>query len=174
LLDQGYGECCACQWGTYILNCHYDQAGAILQHIYGELKPKTLAQTQNLKTLSQAEFVPAGRNLHELQMGNTAYTYVPSACATQPNSCKMHINYHGCGGDGTAVPHHAGFNEWAEANDIIIIYPQAISGPGNPTGCWDWTGITGQYFDTKSGGQLKLVINMINSFITRDTARTAI
>ena len=33
---------------------------------------------------------------------------------------------------------HAGYNELAEKNDIIIIYPQARTSVLNPYGCWDW------------------------------------
>lgn len=35
---------------------------------------------------------------------------------------------------------NTGYNEVAESNNIIIIYPQAIDRPalGNPHGCWDW------------------------------------
>ncbi len=34
-----------------------------------------------------------------------------------------------------------GYNEWAEANNIIVVYPQAKKStvfPLNPNGCWDW------------------------------------
>lgn len=34
----------------------------------------------------------------------------------------------------------SGYNEVAELNDIIVIYPQTIAKPmdGNRNGCWDW------------------------------------
>ena len=40
---------------------------------------------------------------------------------------------------------HGGYNEVADLNDIIILYPQAIKTevPVNPEGCWDWWGYTG-------------------------------
>lgn len=37
---------------------------------------------------------------------------------------------------------HAGYNGWAEANNIILLYPQTVSSdwnPANPQGCWDWS-----------------------------------
>jgi hypothetical protein len=37
-VTDGYGECCDCSWGTYILNCKYDQAGDLFKHIYGKLE----------------------------------------------------------------------------------------------------------------------------------------
>jgi len=41
----------------------------------------------------------------------------------------------------------SGYNELAEKNDIVILYPQAETStlfPFNPKGCWDWWG----YSDT--------------------------
>jgi hypothetical protein len=36
---------------------------------------------------------------------------------------------------------NAGYLEVAELNDIIILFPQAISKAiSNPQGCWDWWG----------------------------------
>ncbi len=34
---------------------------------------------------------------------------------------------------------HAGYNDVAEANNIIVLYPQAINSTLNPKGCWDWS-----------------------------------
>ena len=37
-----------------------------------------------------------------------------------------------------------GYMEWAEANDLILLFPQAEGGDSNdvqnPEGCWDWWG----------------------------------
>jgi hypothetical protein len=48
------------QWlQTYFHNCNYDQAGAILAQIYGELKPKaTSAPPANLKRIVQKRYTP--------------------------------------------------------------------------------------------------------------------
>jgi poly(3-hydroxybutyrate) depolymerase len=39
---------------------------------------------------------------------------------------------------------NSGYNEVGEANNIIILYPQATVSyvPNNPNGCWDWWGYT--------------------------------
>jgi poly(3-hydroxybutyrate) depolymerase len=29
-------------------------------------------------------------------------------------------------------------NEWADTNNIIVLYPQAVPSYGNDYGCWDW------------------------------------
>ena len=44
---------------------------------------------------------------------------------------------------------HAGYNEVADLNDIIILYPQVTSSVTNPNGCWDWFGYTGVTFGEK-------------------------
>lgn len=51
--------------------------------------------------------------------------------------CRLHLYHHGCGGPWGStfyegIAHSAGFNEWAEANGIVIIYPAMRS--------WGWTG----------------------------------
>ena len=88
---------------------------------------------------------------------------MPTGCYNRVGSCRVHVNYHGCGGGGSLYgPQHVGFAEWGEANDIIIVYPQASWGEGNYEGCWDWWGITGDMFDTHEGLQLQVVLAMIN------------
>ena len=49
---------------------------------------------------------------------------------------------------GDTYVRHGGYNEVADLNDIIILYPQAIKSllHGNPNGCWDWWGYTGLTF----------------------------
>ena len=61
--------------------------------------------------------------------------------------CKLHVAFHGClqGKQliGTEFIQHSGFNQVADANDIIILYPQTkvtIVSNMNPNGCWDWWG----------------------------------
>ena len=48
----------------------------------------------------------------------------------------------------------SGYNEVAEANHIVILYPQAASQPPvNFNGCWDWTGYTGSNYGRWKGGE---------------------
>lgn len=56
----------------------------------------------------------------------------------------------------------AGYNEWAETNKIIVLYPQSARDPrGNPFACWDWYGFTGPDYVTKTGAQPAALIRMI-------------
>ena len=80
---------------------------------------------------------------------------LPSGCTGHKlASCKVHVNYHGCSGTGINGPRHVGYSAYGESNGIVIVYPQARPGAGNPTGCWDWTGVTGKDFGW--GGDLVL------------------
>src|SRR5512132_1686748 len=95
---------------------------------------------------------------------------------TEHRGCRLHVAFHGCLQNADAVGDafygHAGYNEWAEANDIVVLYPQAapvlrrlIGMPlewPNPEGCWDWWGFTGADFATKSGAQISAVSAMID------------
>ena len=153
----------------FILNCGYDQPGVMLAHFYGAalLNRSATAPVANIYNASQLAYLPAGKTLRAAQMYAHAHVYVPTACAALPRTelttrCRVHVNYHGCGGGGLSVPITAGYKEHAEANDLIVVFPQASAGIGNPNGCWDWTGLTGEAFDTRSGVQIGTVVRMIN------------
>ena len=44
---------------------------------------------------------------------------------------------------GDAFPTQAGYNEVAELNNIVVLYPQTSLIMQNPYGCWDIFGYTG-------------------------------
>ena len=57
---------------------------------------------------------------------------------------------------------HAGFNEYAESNDMIVLYPYVVSNPTtNPKGCWDWWGYNNPYYGIKTGIQIEFVTRMV-------------
>jgi poly(3-hydroxybutyrate) depolymerase len=55
----------------------------------------------------------------------------------------------------------AGFNRWAAANRLIVLYPQVSKSPANPFGCWDWWGYTGAGYAKKSAPQMKAIMAMV-------------
>ena len=67
---------------------------------------------------------------------------------------------------------HAGYNRWADANRIIVLYPQTIARYGwggwptnfvfNPNGCWDWWGYTDALYHTHEGPQIRAVKAMLD------------
>ncbi|XP_050418499.2 uncharacterized protein LOC126831890 [Patella vulgata] len=162
------GNCGTLNKDNYINNCGYSAAFDLLNHIYGGhlVKPTdhTTANGQ-LLTFSQSAFfywsLPSVSG-----MDTTGYVYIPTKCATKQTKCKLHIAFHGClqgrKAIGDVYVKHAGYNEVGELNDIIILYPQAISTPLNQQGCWDWFGYTGPLYATKNGFQITAVRRMID------------
>ena len=162
-------------------NAPYDAQGILLQHIYGTLNPKnTTALTGHIVAFSQTEFTldahGGANNLH-ISMADTGYAYVPADCeAMQP--CRVHVAFHGCQQSAEKIQdafyRFAGYNEWADTNRLIVLYPQTIASypvlpslPANPQGCWDWWGYN-DFFDsqgkyaTKQGLQIAAVQRMLD------------
>jgi len=64
-----------------------------------------------------------------------------------------------------AYVQNTGFNKWADTNNIVVVYPQAINISGNPNGCWDWWGYltgTANTYDTKTGPQMAALQKLID------------
>lgn len=131
-----YGNLCSTLGEPYISNCNYDGAGHSLTHLYGRLKPRGTMVAANLFMFDQAEF-GVGNSLNSF-----GYIYVPTSCQ-KGATCKLHVNFHGCQQTVDDIqdqyPKHVGLNEWAETNDIVVVYPQVLKSflvPYNPEGCW--------------------------------------
>jgi poly(3-hydroxybutyrate) depolymerase len=77
-------------------------------------------------------------------MADTGYVFVPQSCANG-SSCGLVLALHGCAQSSSAIgetfAYDAGINEWADSNNFVVLYPQAIASPGNLLGCWDWGAI---------------------------------
>lgn len=57
---------------------------------------------------------------------------------------------------------HLDLNEYGEANDIIILYPQASGSKATGNGCWNWGFQQDDtLFDTRESVQLKMVMNIL-------------
>jgi poly(3-hydroxybutyrate) depolymerase len=59
-----------------------------------------------------------------------------------------------------------GYNRWADANRIVVLYPQAAKSwfwPFNPWGCWDWWGYSGADYATRNAAQLATVHAMLTA-----------
>lgn len=86
------------------------------------------------------------------------------------------VNYHGC----TPNPHnqsnHADsswserllwvrsidLNNYAEANELLVVYPQAAGSATSGEGCFNWASYEDDpLFDTRLGVQLNTVLNML-------------
>ncbi|CAF1531444.1 unnamed protein product, partial [Rotaria sordida] len=171
--DSTGNNACGSTSSPYISNCGFDGAEAILQHIYGSLKPRNNgALSGKFIEFNQEEFIT---NARTNGMSTTGWIYVPKSCADGA-TCKLHIAYHGClqGYEkvGDKFVKNTGYNRWADTNNIIVLYPQAVAtntismGGGaslpNPNGCWDWVGWYGTDFSVKSGKQSTATKKMID------------
>jgi poly(3-hydroxybutyrate) depolymerase len=140
----------------------YDQPQAILTQIYGTLKPKVQTLSSAPAAFDQSAFASPLAGL-----AATGYVYVPQPCKAPGSQCAVHVVFHGCAqGAGEvrdAVYGKLGYNEWADSNGIIVLYPQLdpTGIPSNIEGCWDWTGYTGLDFQVQSGKQLSAVHAMV-------------
>ena len=150
----------------YIINCDYDAAGELLQHIHGPLQPRAQDLKGELVQFDQTPFITKHQR-HS--MDNLGYVYLPSA-ALEGRPCGVHVALHGCkqyrGLVGDVFAAQAGYNAWAESNDLIVLYPQATAAATfslyNPLGSWDWWGYSGQDYALRSGQQMKAIVDMVN------------
>jgi len=154
------GVACDVRELPFLNACNYDAAGELLQTLYSDLQPRGNAA-------SELTEVPQPGAPAATMLAN-ALAYIPESCrAGEP--CGMHIAFHGCQQStafvGDAFAKGAGYNEWAETNKLIVLYPQVDSSriaPLNPMGCWDWWGYTDENYATKAGPQIAVVRAMID------------
>lgn len=148
-----------------------DAAGELLAWLYGAqpgqaLLPAQAVRSAGLRVFSQQPYRQAA--VFD-GLDDSGWLYVPAACegadgaaATGRPGCRLHVVFHGClqgqratGPGGRPIGRQfvdgAGYNRWAEANRIVVLYPQvnastpARSGATfqlNPEGCWDFWGYT--------------------------------
>ena len=160
-VDHGNRQCAATA-PPFINDCDFDAAGELLQHLHPGLHPRTAAVGANLLTFNQKEFTGG-----EFTLDADGFIYVPSACADGA-ACALHVDLHGCQQNksrlGDEYARHVGYNEWAEANGIIVLYPQ--TGASATNGCWDWWGYTDRGLDrsyhVQAGRHMNAVIKMVN------------
>jgi hypothetical protein len=145
----------------YLNACDYDAAGKALSTLLGSLA---------------APAEPAGRLVPVEQPGHEdadmlpeALAYVPSACLSG-GPCRVHIALHGCRQStefvDEAFARGAGYNRWAEANRIVVLYPQVASSriaPLNPLGCWDWWGYTGERYAMHDAPQIAAIMATVDA-----------
>ncbi len=159
-----YGGSCDSNTSPWIGKCDYDGAGLALAQIYGTLVAASTTPTGTIATLAQSDFVT---NPSSHSLGDTAYVYVPASCAAG-ETCRVHVAFHGCemnasGSEGSAFYLHAGYNEWADTNHLVVLYPQTIASSANPEACWDWWGYDSSGYDTQAAPQMAMVRAMIAS-----------
>lgn len=157
---------CGYLGSPFLNDCDFDLAGTILASLLGQLRPRTAPG--GVSKFDQSAFFPSGSSPADMGMAAAAFVYVPRRCAvaTGGRACRLHVVYHGCDESaGTAAGldfvTYSGFNAWAEANDIVVLYPQTLGEL-----CWDWTGTftphRNEVYDTRSSPQLLVVNRMVD------------
>ncbi|MEO8103107.1 MAG: PHB depolymerase family esterase, partial [Betaproteobacteria bacterium] len=154
-VTDNYGAACLTMVTPFINNCGFDLAGALLQHLYGALNARSSDATGSLIEFDQSAFV-TGHG-----MGTAGWVYVPKSCAAGP--CRVHVALHGCKQNTTDVGQefvrNAGYNRWADSNNIVVFYPQ--TGKGATNSCWDWWGYDDANYAKKSAPQMTAIVTML-------------
>lgn len=161
---------CAETRPPFINNCGFIQSHELLKHIYGPLKPPVArGQTSGqLLKINQKEFIKGKRT----SMSDDAFVYVPKSCLA--GGCRVHVAFHGClqGAKQIDDKFYTGtlYNEIADVNNIIVLYPQAQVSeaiPPNPQGCWDFWGYSSDdqknpTFFTREAPQMQAIMAMVH------------
>lgn len=155
-ITSSYGNPCGTSVPPFIVNCGFDMAGDMLQHLNGVMKPKITQVPAHLHSFDQSAYGDAW----QAGMSSRGFVYLPAYCVNNAE-CEVIVVFHGCHQNydsiGNVFITESGFNEWAESNDIIVIYPQTIKTQHNMGGCWDTWGYTNSNFSVQAGLQMKLV-----------------
>ncbi|MDR2924914.1 MAG: poly(3-hydroxybutyrate) depolymerase [Azoarcus sp.] len=144
----------------YLNRCgDFDASGQLLAHLLGPLRPKAQTAGGKLLAFDQSPFAAQNAGLSEM-----GHAYIPAACLA--GGCRIHIAFHGCRQNASTVGEtwirQSGYNEWADANRLIVLYPQTSNAhPENPNSCWDWWGYTGHRYHTRDAPQISAVWKMV-------------
>jgi len=159
----------------YINNCNFMQSSRIIEHIYPGSQPAAAQISGQIIEFDQTEFFPNDIT----SMSDKGFAYVPEQCA-QGTECRIHVAIHGCeqGYESIGDDYYSstGYNEMADTNNLIILYPQAsksITMPVNPKGCWDFWGYSSYNqlapdFYTREAPQIKAIHSMIKRLAGTD------
>jgi hypothetical protein len=155
------GHDCAEAELPWLNKCGFDSARSLLQFFYGQpLKPGT-AIISNLSKFNQLPFLSS-----KSMMAIDGYIYTPKSCQSAVSNCHLHIALHGCNQAPLVAEDafiaRAGYNDWAEANRIIVLYPSAKISKDNPLGCWDWWGYSGSDYLTRKAPQIQSLLKMVD------------
>ncbi|MFO0324479.1 MAG: PHB depolymerase family esterase [Burkholderiales bacterium] len=167
------GNACSSKDAPYINNCGFDLAGALLQHLYGTLQPRRAGVLQGrLITFEQTGFIADASK--DWGLGERGMAFVPKSCSDGAQ-CRIHVALHGCKQNlsevGDAFARNAGFNRWADTNNIVVLYPQ--TGKGATNGCWDWWGYASKDYAKKNAPQMQAIVAMIDRLSAANTTTAA-
>jgi len=162
---------CGLTQNPYIIRCNdssgqlYDSEQVWLARFFGPLQPKNQGSLSGtLLPFNQGKFAPGGA-AGKISMADNGYVFVPQSCANG-TVCGLMLALHGCEQGYSVISKtfisDAGINQWADTNNIIVLYPQAIASLTNPLGCWDWWGyLDDPHYAQRRGPQMKALFKMV-------------
>jgi len=165
---------CAAHALPFLIECGYDAAELLLRHLFPEdflQGPVDPHGAGSLHAFDQTDFFVSSRSAG---LSGVGYLYVPDACLSA--DCRLHVAFHGCRQNTDAqgedrihddFVRDAGYNRWAAANRIVVLYPQATAAVGNPRACWDFWGYSGDEWRTREGVQMRAVAAIIERLVDR-------
>lgn len=160
-VTKGRGKPCDVSETPFLVDCDYDQAHAILNHLLGPLNDAVAVTENNYRVFDQTPFA---EDPDTDGMGREGMVYVPTTCA-EAAGCRLHVVLHGCSQNreqiGDTFIRESGFGRWAEANGIVLLFPQTAISSGNDKGCWDWWGYTGEDYYTRNAPQIQAIRKMV-------------
>ena len=159
------GDDCDKSVSPYLGHCGFDAAGEIFRQLFGAPLHAVAEAKGALRTFDQDALRPDGKDAF---LATKGYLYLPPSCAAG-KPCGLVVALHGCKQNADAVGEafvkDAGFNRWADAYDVAVLYPQtrASFAPLNPQACWDWWGYSGTDYDTRQGVQLRWLVDAVHA-----------
>ncbi len=168
-----FGNACEVADTTpFIGRCGYDTVSEMFNYFFKSTHARTTSIDKNFRLFSQSKYTESQPS--QISMADQGVAYVPTNCQNN-ETCGLHVAFHGCRQTTSDIQDtfykNTGYAEWAEANQTIVIFPQAAHNDllNNPKGCWDWWGYTGPNFHTKNGPQMKAVYRMVQDFSQKNT-----
>jgi poly(3-hydroxybutyrate) depolymerase len=158
---------CGLTVSPYINNCGIDPEGAFLGHLLGGVNPPNTGTLTGSVTRFDQNPYAVGGSASALSMGADGFVYVPASCAGGAG-CALLVVLHGCNQGyatiGTKLIDTGYVNEYADTNNLVVLYPQAVATSGsNPQGCWDWWGYHDADYARHGGDQLDTVLAMVHA-----------
>jgi len=131
------------------------------------MNPPVPYATSSVKIFDMMPFIED----HNIGFEGTGFAYIPNKCYNTSNACQIMVRFHGCGGNG-GVNQNSTMHCYAEANDMIVLYPR-IKKNNNCSrtyqnsyeiarGCWDGYGQLSEDYALQSGAHMSTVWRMIS------------
>lgn len=157
------GTECTSSASPWVGACEYDAAGELLGFLYPGLTQPDAAQRQVNAGFDIVTLPGAG----SAGLADEALIFTPSSCPVA--GCRLHLVLHGCMQSreqlGDVFAASSGYLPWAEANGIVLAFPQVNPSPRNPLGCWDWWGYSSDAFLDQDGTQMRVLTAWLESML---------